>query len=232
VAFALHAQPANLARVVAERESAAIEARANYTYRQTVVFEEIGKNGVKAGEFREVRDVVFLPDGERSERVVSGPYNTLQRLRLTEEDFRDVREVQPFLFTKDLLWLYDVRPRGEETLDGVDCWVLTVKPRQVFEGQRLFAGELWIDKTDLTIVQSFGKAVPDIRRKKEENLFPRFATFREKIDGHRFPVRTHSDDVLEFSSGPLRQRMSIHYTDYRKFDASSTVRFEEKQPPK
>lgn len=234
----LHAQPANLARLVAERESAAIEARANYTYRQTVVFEEIGRNGAKAGEYREVREVIFLASGERSERIVSGPHNTLRRLRLTEEDFRDVREVQPFLFTKDLLWLYDVRPRGDEKLDGVDCWVLTVKPKQVFEGQRLFEGEMWIDKSDLTIVQSFGKAVPDIRRKKEENLFPRFTTYREKIDGHRFPVRTYSDDVLEFSSGPLRQRMSIHYSNYKKFDASSTVRFDEKEakrrtgPPK
>jgi hypothetical protein len=214
--------------MAAERESAAIEARANFTYRQTVVFEEIGKNGAKAGEFQEVREVIFLPGGERSERVVSGPRNTLQRLRLTEEDFRDIREVQPFLFTKDLLWLYDVRPRGDEVLDGVDCWVLTVKPKQVFEGQRLFEGELWIDKSDLGIVQSFGKAVPDIRRTKEENLFPRFTTFREKIDGHRFPVRTYSDDVLEFSNGPLRQRMSIRYENYKKFGASSAVVFEDR----
>lgn len=219
--------PPNLARLVAQKESAAIEARGNFTYRQTVIIEEFGKNNAKAGEYREVRDVIFSPSGERSEPFVQAPVNRLVRLQLTEEDFRDIREVQPFLFTKDLLWLYETRTRGEEMRDGVACWVLSVKPRQTFEGQRLFEGDLWIDQSDYTIVQSTGKAVPNIYKFKNENLFPSFTTFRTRVDGgFRFPVHTHADDLLPFSSGPLRIRMTIRYAGYKRFGAESSVTFE------
>jgi len=219
--------PANLARLVAQKESAAIEARGNFTYRQTVIIEEFGKTNAKVGEYREVRDVIFSPGGERSEPFVQQPVNRLVRLQLTEEDFRDIREVQPFLFTKDLLWLYETRSRGEEVRDGVPCWVLSVKPRQTFEGQRLFEGDLWVDQSDYTIVQSTGRAVPNIYKFKNENLFPSFTTFRARVDGgFRFPIHTHADDVLPFSSGPLRLRMTIRYSGYKKFGVESSVTFE------
>jgi hypothetical protein len=219
--------PPNLARLVAQKESEAIEARANFMYRQTVIVEEYSRSNVKAGDYREVRDVIFSPGGERTEPMVQAPINRLVRLRLTDEDFRDIREVQPFLFTKDLLWLYETRTRGEEMRDGVLCWVLSVKPRQTFEGQRLFEGDLWVDQSDLTIVQSTGRAVPDIYKFKQENLFPVFTTFRERVDGgHRFPAHTSADDVLAFSSGPLRMRMTIRYSNYRRFGAESSVRFD------
>lgn len=219
--------PPNLARLVAAKESAAIEARGHYMYRQTVIVEEFGKMNAKAGEYREVRDVIFSPTGERSEPVVQAPVNRLVRLQMTDEDFRDIREVQPFLFTNDLLWLYETRPRGEEVRDGVACWVLSVKPRQTFEGQRLFEGDLWIDQSDYTIVQSTGRAVPNIYKFKNENLFPAFTTFRGRVEGgFRFPVHTHADDVLAFSSGPLRMRMTIRYSNYKRFGADSSVKFE------
>jgi len=220
--------PPNLARLVAERESAELEARSQYMYQQSVLVEEFGKNGSRVGEYREAREVIFSPSGERTDQMVGAPHNGLARLRMTEEDFRDIREVQPFLFTKELLWLYDVKVRGEEERDGVACWLMSVKPKQVFEGQRLFEGDLWVDQRDYSIVQSTGKAVPSIYRKGSENLFPLFTTFRGRTeDGHRFPVETFADDVLPFSNGPLRMRMKIRYANYKRFGSSSTVTFGE-----
>ena len=93
----VRAQPSDIARRVAEQETAAQEARRHYTYRQSVLVEEMGKTGARVGEYREIRDVIFLPSGERSEKLARPPVDTLKRLRLTEEDFRDIREVQPFL---------------------------------------------------------------------------------------------------------------------------------------
>ena len=201
-----------------------------YTYRQTVIVEEIGKRGMKAGEYKEVRDVIFLPSGERSEKFIGKPSLSLHRLRMTEEDFRDVREVQPFLFTKDELWLYDTRLRGEEKVDGVDCWVLEVSPRQTLQGQRLFEGIFWVDQRDHSVVRTQGRAVPQILTTKSENLFPTFTTFRQKVDGkYSFPVHTHADDTLPFSSGPLRMRMTIRYENYKRFSTESSITFE---PPK
>lgn len=218
--------PPNLARLVAERESRELEARSQYMFQQSVLVEEFGKNGGKVGEYREAREVIFSPGGERTEQAVGQPQNRLARLQMTDEDFRDIREVQPFLFTKELLWLYEVKARGEEERDGVPCWLLSVKPRQTFEGQRLFEGDLWVDQRDYSIVQSTGRAVPSIVKKGSENLFPMFTTFRGRTeDGHRFPVQTFADDVLPFSNGPLRMRMVIRYANYKRFGASSTVQF-------
>ncbi len=210
---------------MALRETDAMEARQHYTYRQTVLIEEMASKGGRAGQYSEVREVTFSPAGERTEQMVGKPVSNLARLRLTGEDFRDIRDVQPFLFTADQLWLYETKPRGEEAADGVDCWLLQVRPRQVHQGMRLFDGMFWVDKRDYSVVKSEGVAVPQILNRKEENLFPRFTTFREKIGAHWFPVHTHSNDELQFSSGPIRQKMTIKYEKYQRFGAESSVTF-------
>ncbi len=219
--------PADLAKRVAARASQTRAARDQYMYRQTVEVEELSPTGARVGEYREVREVVFSPSGARSERMVGKPLETLKKLKLTDEDFRDIREVQPFLFDADQLWSYATRARGVETVDGEPCWVLEVKPRQILAGQRLFDGTLWVSQKDFSIVRTEGKAVPEIRRMRSENLFPRFTTYWEKVDGNfRFPTRTVGDDTLDFRVGPQRIRLTIRYAGYRRFGAQSTVRYE------
>ena len=132
------------------------------------------------------------------------------------------------LITKETLFLYDRKYRGEETLDGIACWLLEIRPKQILAGQRLFDGTLWIDQRDYSTIRSEGQAVPQIHTIKEENLFPRFTTFRKQIDGdHWFPVRTFADDVLPFRTGPQRIRLVIEYLSYQKFEASSKITFGE-----
>ncbi len=227
LAGAAEEPPPDLARRVAARETETREAQSHYTYRQAVTIEELSPSGARAGEYREVRDIIFSPEGERTERFVGKPVVNLKRLRLTEEDFRDIRQVQPFLFTSDELWAYETRFKGEETLDGIDCWVLMVRPRQILAGQRLFDGFLWVNKKDYSIVRTEGQAVPQIRNMRDENLFPHFTTIRAPIDGkHWFPVHTYADDTLDFRVGPQRIRLVIRYTNYKRFTAESTVQFE------
>jgi hypothetical protein len=219
--------PPNLARLTAQRESQTQAARNQYTYRQTLVFAELDEHGAATGEYREVRDVIFSPEHERTERIVGKPLLTLKHLTLTEEDFHDLRDIQPFVLTEDQLWNYDTKFRGDEKMDGVDCWVLQVSPRQILQGQRLFDGLLWIDKKTYDIVRLEGQAVPQIHSLKSENLFPRFTTLRQIIDGqHRFPVYTFADDTLPFRTGLQRVRMTIRYSDYKRFEAQSVIKFE------
>ncbi len=225
--------PADLARRVALRATETRQVRDEYTYRQTVTVEELSPNGGKAGEYREVREVTFSPGKERTETVAGRTVETLQRLRLTEEDFRDIREVQPFLFEADKLWSYETRYKGEENIDGVDCYILLVRPRQILAGQRLFDGLLWVTKDDYSIVRTEGKAVPEIRSTKNENLFPRFTTIWQPVDGKfRFPVYTVGDDTLDFRVGPQRIRLTIRYSNYKRFGSESTVKFGEPVEPK
>ena len=218
--------PPNLAKRIAHQESETQALRNEYNYRQTMEFAELDDHGAQTGVYREERDVILSPEHERTERMIGKPLLTLKRLRMTDEDFQDVRGIQPFVMTEDQLWNYDTRFRGDETVDGVDCWVLQVRPRQILQGQRLFDGMLWADKKDFAIVRIEGQAVPQIMSTKSENLFPRFTTVREIVDGHRFPVYTFADDTLPFSKGLQRVRMTIRYTQYKRFGAESTIKFE------
>jgi hypothetical protein len=217
--------PANLAKLVAHRESETEAERNQYTYRQTVTLEELDNRGLARGAYKEVRDVIFSPEHERTDRMIGRPENSLKALKLTEEDFRDIRDIQPFVLTEDRLWSYETRFRGEETMDGIDCWVLEARPRQILQGQRLFDGLLWIDKRSINIVRMEGKAVPEIVNTKSENLFPRFTTIRKPVDGaHWFPVYTFADDDLPFRSGPQRIRLKIAYSEYQRFGAESVFK--------
>jgi hypothetical protein len=213
--------------LIAARETATAEAQSNYTYRQTVTIDELNQRGMEEGTYREVRDVIFSPDQKRTEQMIGKPFRTLRRLQLTDEDFRDIRDVQPFLLTKDQAFLYETQFRGEETMDGVDCFVVQIQPRQILDGQRLFDGMLWVSKKDYSVIRSEGQAVPQIRTMKSENLFPHFTTLRRKVDGdYWFPVETYGDDTLYFRGGAQRVRLIIRYSQYQRFGADSKITFD------
>jgi len=215
--------PSNLARLVAHRETETQAERNEYTYRQVVTLEELDDHGSARGRYRETRDVIFSPQHDRTEQLIGRAENSLKNLILTDEDFADIRNIQPLVLTEDRLWNYETRFRGEETVDGVDCWVLQVRPRQILQGQRLFDGMVWVDKKEYNIVRMDGQAVPEIRTMKSENLFPRFTTIRKPVDGkHWFPVLTYADDTLHFRNGPQRERLRINYSEYKRFGVEST----------
>lgn len=217
--------PANLAKLVAHRETETEAERNEYMYRQTVNLQELDSRGAARGEYKEVRDVIFSPTHERTEERIGTPLLTLKFLTLTDEDFRDIRDIQPLVLTEDRLWSYETKPRGDETMDDVDCWVLQVRPRQMLGNLRYFDGLLWVDKKQYNIVRMEGQAVPQIQTTKQENLFPRFTTIRKPVDGkHWFPIFTYADDSLPFRTGPQRIRLRISYSNYRRFGAESTFR--------
>jgi len=215
--------PASLAKLAAHRETETEAERSEYMYRQTVTIDELDGRGAARGTYREVRDIVFSPQHERTEEAIGRAENRLKYLLLTDEDFRDIREIQPLVLTEDRLWNYETKFRGEETMDEVECWVLQVKPRQILQGQRFFDGTIWVDKQEYNIVRLEGQAVPQIRTTKTENLFPRFTTIRKPIDGrHWFPIYTYADDTLQFRTGGQRIRLRIAYGNYQRFGAVST----------
>jgi hypothetical protein len=216
--------PANLPKLVAHRETETETERNEYTYRQGVTIDELDDRGAARGQYRESRDVTFSPLHDRTEQMLGSPSNGLKNLLLTEQDFEDIRNIQPLVLTQDRLWNYETKFRGDETVDEVDCWVLGVRPRQILQGQRFFDGTIWVDKKEYNIVRMEGQAVPQIRTTKTENLFPRFTTIRKPLDGkYWFPVYTYADDTLQFRTGPQRIRLRIAYSDYKRFGAKSTL---------
>lgn len=213
---------------VAEKESANELARSEYTYKQVFVFEETTDKGIVGGHYREEKDVTFLPDGSRDEKLLKPAENTLQRIKLTEDDFNDIRHIQPALLTVEDMHLYQFKYRGEEEFDGHPCWLLGVKPRQLLYGMRLFEGMLWVDQKKMVVVKMEGQAVPPRLSRKEESLFPTFVTVRREFQGgYWFPVTTYADDVLPFRTGPIRVKFTIRYSDYKKFGSDTKIEFAE-----
>ena len=222
--------PPDLAKRVAHRESETAEERRQYAYTQSVRLQEIDGHGTQTGEYREVREVIFSPTGDRTERFSGQPVSRLKNLVMTPEDFADIRNIQPFVMTEDQFRIYEVQYKGEEPIDGRDCWVLSVRPRQILSGQRLFDGLLWIGQDDFSVIRSEGKAVPEVITSKQENLFPHFTTIRRQVNGFWFPAVTSADDTLYFRSAPIREKLVIRYDDYRKFGSDTTVTFEKTAP--
>lgn len=202
----------------AAREAEFRDERNNFTYTQTYTIQTIGEGGRPDGEYTMTSDITFTPDGKRYENVTYAPQSTLERITLSQQDLADLQNVQPFVLTTTELPKYNVTYVGRQAVDALGTYVFDVAPKTLEKNQRYFQGRIWVDDRDLEIVKTDGKAVPDIRKGDNENVFPRFETYRENIEGpYWFPTYTRSDDVLHFKSGDVRIHMSVRYTNYKRF---------------
>jgi len=207
----------------AAHESEFRRERENYTYEQTVVVQTVENDGVVDGEYRMTEDITFTPQGRRYEHVTDAPVSTLVRVQLSPQDESDLEHVQPFVLTTEDLSKYDIHYVGREQVDELTAYVFDVGPKKIEKNQRYFQGRIWVDDRDLAIVKTYGKAVPDIGG-RYQNLFPRFETIRENIEGNYwFPTYTHADDVLHFTTGNVRIRMTVRYKNYKRFGSTIKI---------
>jgi hypothetical protein len=208
----------------AAREAEFKTERDNYTYTQTFVMQTIDMDGQPDGEYRMTSDIVFTPGGKRVEHVTDAPTPTLQRITLTQQDLDDLEHVQPFVLTTQELPKYDVKYVGRQQVDELTTYVFDVGPKVIEKNQRYFQGRVWVDDKDYGIVKTDGKAVPDIKKHGGENVFPRFETFRENIDGHYwFPTYTRSNDTLHFTTSDVRIHMTVRYANYQRFGSTIKI---------
>jgi len=213
----------------AERETEFKTERDNFTYVQDFTVQTLDNRGQPDGEYRMTTDITF-PNGKRNENVTYAPAPTLERVSLSQQDLDDLRNVQPFVLTTTDLPKYTITYVGREKIDELGTYVFDVGPKTIEKNQRYFQGRIWVDDRDLEIVKTYGKAVPDIRKGGDENVFPRFETYRENIEGNYwFPTYTHADDVLHFRSGDVRIRMIVRYSDYMRFRVS--IKLLNTEPP-
>ena len=86
--------PDEIIQKFAAKEAEFREARNNYTYRQSVKIQLLDASGNSTNEkWEEVSDIIFSPEGCRTEKVIYAPVSTLQRISLTPEDLQDLRNV-------------------------------------------------------------------------------------------------------------------------------------------
>ncbi len=210
----------------AAKEAAFAKARGNYTYRQHAKLQELDPDGNPQGKWEEVADIVFTPEGKRTEHVVRAPVTTLQNILLTPEDLEDLRDVQPFVLTTSELPNYNIQYLGREKLDEVSCYSFSVKPKKLVKGKRYFEGEVWVDDQDLQIVKSYGRGVGVLKRNSDDQ-YPKFETYREQIDGkYWFPTYTIANDTLNFKAGPQKIRLTVKYEDYKQFKSDTIIKYD------
>jgi hypothetical protein len=207
-----------------EHEDEFRKERENYTYTQFVVMQTIDDDGQPDGEYRLTSDILFTPSGKRYQKDTFAPVSTLSRIQMSQEDFNDIEKVWPLVMTPNELPKYDVKYVGRERVDEVGTYVFDITPLKMEKGQRYFQGRVWVDDKDLQIVKTRGKAT-GLLKKKEDQAFPTFETFRENIEGHFwFPTYTRADDVLHFKTGPdVRIRVSVKYTNYQRFGSTIKI---------
>lgn len=194
----------------AERE--AREALRGYTFLRDVLIQTVDDSGAVSGEYRRVSRLVFDDRGGRVERLVSFPAPTLKNLKITPEDLADLSGLQPFGPDLSEAGRYRISYRGEVEEGGERLRVLRFRPAPGSDG-RAFRGEVLVRAADHRVVRVRGRALPE-----GEQRFPAFETRRERVDGaHFFPASTFADDVLLFPRTHIRMRMTVHYSDYRRF---------------
>jgi hypothetical protein len=213
----------------AQKEGEFARARANYTYRQTVKVQTLEGDTVD-GEFQQTTDINFDPNGKRIEQVVYAPPPTLSRVSMTKEDFEQIRSIMPFVVTPETLGDYNITYVGQQKVDELNTYVFDMAPKHIDRNRQYFDGRVWVDDRDLQIVMTRGRSVPEVRGHGQENLFPRFTTWREQVDGHYwFPTYTRADDTLHFSSGDVQIREIVKYTNYKRFGSNVKITYDGKE---
>ena len=225
--------PEEIISKFAAKETEFQEALNHYTYRRVAKVQTVDDDNKVDGEYYEVDDVIFDSQGKRTEKVVFAPGSTLQRVMMSPSDFQDIQHGYPFVLTSQDIGAYNVKYVGRQKVDDVDCYVFEVSPKQLEKGKRYLDGRIWVDATDLQIVVTNGRMVPDDTRKGKEDLHPPFMTWRAQVDGHYwFPVYTKGEGELHFSGGNGYMAEDVHirdiikYTDYKRFGSSSKIIYE------
>ena len=226
----------------AAKETEFAKARDQYTYRQDVKVQTLDGDTVD-GEYHEVFDVMFDDKGKRMENVVFAPASSLTKIYMSQEDMADIRHRLPFVLTSDDIPDYNILYVGEQQEDELHCYVFDIAPKKIEGKKRYFQGRVWVDDHDFQIVKTYGKTVPDLcnnrpcnevkRRGDQENLFPKFTTWRQQIDGeYWFPVYTKADDELHFKLEDVHIKEIVKYEDYKRFGANTKIIYEGKELPK
>jgi hypothetical protein len=224
--------PEQIIQRFAAKEKEFKEAREQYTYRESVTMQTVDGETVD-GEYREVFDVTYDDKGRHLENVVFAPQSSLERVSMSPEDLDDIRHRLPFVLTSDEIGAYDIIYIGQQQEDELHCYVFDIAPKKIEGKNRYFQGRIWVDDHDFQIVKTFGKTVPDIRKKNNENLFPKFTTWRTQVDGrYWFPAFTKADDTLHFKLNDVHIREIVKYEDYKRFGANTKITYQGKEIPK
>ncbi|HSW40862.1 MAG TPA: hypothetical protein VLL97_15375 [Acidobacteriota bacterium] len=206
----------------AEKETEAYEAWMRYAYTQISEIRVLAVDGRPQRESMTIlSEVIFKDDGTREIHTVRRS-GRLKSVIFTQEDHEVLHNINPFALTVREIPLYDIVYEGKERVDELECYVFSVKPKNMRRGRMYFEGRVWVDDQDFQVVRTIGKPVPQTR----DQLFPEFETLRQIIDGRFwFPVWTYADSTLRFPGSSVRMEKIITYENYRRFESDAIIKY-------
>jgi hypothetical protein len=214
-------QPEEIIKAFTAKETEFYAAWSNYYYRQVASIKVLSVDGAPANEAMTlVFEIVFLDDGTREVKLIERT-GRLRSVIWTPDDQDVITNFQPFALTKKDLPNYELKYEGRERVDELDTYVFSVKPETTKDGKLHFQGKIWVDDTDLQIVRTVGKIVPQTL----DAQFPEFETLRQLVDKkYWFPVWSHANSVLEFRNNRVRIEETITYEGFKQFKSTVTVK--------
>jgi hypothetical protein len=225
--------PEQIIKQFAAKESEFGRALNHYTYRRVVRVQEIDEDNKVSGEYYQVDDVIFDSAAKRTEKTVYAPESSLHQIMMSPSDFQDIQHGYSFALSAEDIAQYDVKYVGRQKVDEVECYVFDVSPKIIEKKHRYFSGRVWVDATEMEIVVTNGRMVPDDTRHGNEDLHPPFMTWRQQVDGDNwFPVYSKGEGILHFAGGKgymgqdVHLRQTIKYTDYKQFGSTLKITYE------
>jgi outer membrane lipoprotein-sorting protein len=189
-------------------------ARKRCTYRQTIKLQ--AAQGDSVSEYDQVADVSLDSSGNKVKSIVFAPQSSIP---MSPEDTADVESRLYFTLSTDELPEYTVRYKGQQQQDDLHCYVFDVKPTTIEKNKRYFEGTIWVDDHDFQIVRMAGKSAPDILPKKKKdptNLFPKFTTYRQIMDGqYWYPTYSLTDDTLHFPGADVQLKGTVKASNFK-----------------
>ena len=209
--------PAQIIQRFTAKETEVEAIRRRYTFRQNIKAQTLDTDGKMVSEFQQVSDMRYDDKTGWIKTVVFAPQPSL---KMSKEDMEDLETRQAFTIGTNELREYNVTYVGQQRLDELHCYAFDVAPKQMEKNHRYFQGRIWVDEHDFQIVKNTGKSVPDIRiqhrKRVDENLFPKFTTWRELIEGkYWFPTFSSADDTLHFVHNDEHIKEVLKFADYK-----------------
>jgi len=216
--------PEEIIQKFTQKETEFYDAWIQYAYTQKAVLRVLSVNDTKVRERMTIEsEIVFNDDGTREVRTISST-GQITSVYISDEDRNVINNINPFALTAKELPLYNLTYEIKETVDELDCYVFSVKPKSLKGNRMYFEGKIWVDDRDFQIVRTIGKPVP-----QGEQRFPEFETIRQIINGkYWFPVWTYANQILNFPNGDVvRIEETITYDNYKKFSSKATIKYED-----
>ena len=208
---------------LARQEASSIKALQQFAFKRDVLIETLNAEGKVTGEYHRISQMVLDDSGQRIEKIISFPKPTLKRLIISREDVEDIAGTQMLGLDVTRMDSYLVSDAGHDFIGGKDYLLFRITPADLNSAKlnhvRVFDGVAWIDSETMKIVKLRGRTLPEGNQR-----FPLFETLRGPVDKtNLFPVSTFADDILRFPGLNVRMRMSVRYSEFRKFTSEVKI---------